>query len=94
MKLRIIDYSWGIDRRDGTHHEAKVAEEVFDLDKVGPLPPIGPAKKVFEVKEIKEGEARIFLSERSGEVTLELGKPYIFRPTSFDGGHYYDLVLE
>ena len=93
MKLRIIDYSWGIDRRDGTRHEAKVAEEVFDLN-LGPLPPIGPEKKVFKIKDILEDKAVVFLSERSGEATLELGKPYTYRPTSFDGGHYYDLVLE
>ena len=94
MKLRITDYGWGIDRKSGERSESVVAEVTLDVEKVGALPPVGPARHVFKVLEIKEGAVEIFLSEKSGSVVLELGKPYEYRPMSFDGGHFYRLELE
>ena len=94
MKLRIIDYSWGIDRASGTRSEREVADVCFNVERPCTLPPVGPARKVFEVKEVGENSLTIFLSEKSGAIVLEAGKPYEYRPVSFDGGHFYRLELE
>lgn len=94
MKLRIIDYSWGIDRRTGTKNESEVANVVFEDLKVGPLPPLGPARHVFRIEEIKEESVVVFLSERRGSAEVAKGKPFEYRPLSLDGGHFYRLELE
>ena len=94
MKLTIVDMGWGIDRRSGKYGENEVETVVFEDLKVGPLPPVGPAKHVFKIEEVEEGKIKIFLSERSGCINLAVGKSYDYRPFSMDGGHYYRLNLE
>ncbi|MBO4541468.1 MAG: hypothetical protein J5736_05790 [Bacilli bacterium] len=94
MELHIIDTSWGVDRRNGRYGESEAANVVFQKLKVGPLPPIGPARHVFKIEEIKENSIVLFLSERAGSVEISMGKPYDYRPLSMDGGHYYKIILE
>ena len=94
MKLRIIDTSWGIDRKTGERGESESANVVFEDLKVGDLPPVGPARHIFKIEEIKEDGIVLFLSKRSGSVEIGLGKPYDYRPFSMDGGHYYKISLE
>ena len=84
MKLHIIDYGWGIDRRSGERSESVCAEVNFHV-KEGALPPVGPEKKVFKITKLGEGSVSLWLSDKQGEE---------YRPTSFDGGHYYRFELE
>ena len=94
MKLHIVDYSWGVDRRSGQKSESIAAEVTVEDLKIGKLAPVGPARHVFVVDEIKDGAAVILLSEKAGKIELKVGQPYEYRPLSFDGGHFYRLELE
>ena len=94
MKLHIVDYAWGIDRRNGTRGESEVANVVFEPLKVGALPPVGPARHVFRIEEIREDSVVLFLSEKAGTVEIKVGAPYEYRPLRFDGGHFYRIELE
>lgn len=93
MKLRIIDYGWGIDRRSGERSESVCAEVNFHV-KEGALPPVGPEKKVFKITKVGEDSVSVWLSDKQGEATISIGKPYEYRPLSIDGGHYYRFELE
>lgn len=92
MKLRIIDYSWGINRRTGERNESEAANVVFENLEVGPLPPIG--RQVFRIEKVLEDGVILFLSPRSGSVEIRKDKPYLYRPLSMDGGHFYKISIE
>lgn len=94
MKLHIVDYSWGMDRRTGQRSESEAANVVFEDLKVGALPPIGPSRRIFRIEAIGKGSITVFLSEKAGTVELQVGKPYTYRPMSLDGGHIFRLELE
>ncbi len=94
MKLHIVDFSWGVNRRTGERSESEAANVVFEDLKVGALPPVGPTRHVFRIEEIREDSLVLFLSEKSGTVEIKLGEPYEYRPMSFDGGHFYRIELE
>ncbi|MCR4561758.1 MAG: hypothetical protein K5694_00925 [Bacilli bacterium] len=94
MKLRIVDYGYGIDRRSGQASEREVAKEVFMVEKAGPLPPFGPARHVFEILEVKENSIIIKCSPKREAVEINVRDVYTYRPLLRDGGHYYVLELE
>ena len=94
MKLRIIDYGWGIDRKTGARMESVVADVAIEDLKVGPLPPIGSSRVVFNVEEIREDAITLFLNQKAGSREIKIGQVEEYRPLSMDGGHFYRFELE
>ena len=94
MELQIIDISWGIDRKSGQRLENEVANLTFAPVEVGTLPPLGPSRHIFKIEEVAEDEVVVLLSEKAGTVKLKKGEPYLYHPTSFDGGHEFKLILK
>ena len=93
MKLRIIDTSWGINRKTGAFSESEVSNDLFEA-KVGELPPVGPSGHKFRIEEVKEDSVVVYLSMKQGTVEVKKGEPYEYRPFSMDGGHRYKLEVE
>ena len=93
MTLTIADISWGINRKDGSYAENEVARETFEITKVGPLPPVGVTKKVFEILNIDENSVTIHLGGKAADIVLAKGESFMYRPISFDGGHKFLLEL-
>ena len=94
MKITITDIAWGTDRKTGKVSEKVVGKYSFDFDTVGPLPAIGPARKVFEITELIGSSATILLNHKGKTVTLTSGDSYEYHPVSMDGGHIYIIKLK
>lgn len=94
MKLQIVDIGWGIDRKSGTSSENEVCRITFESPTVGPLAPVGPARKVFSIVEVKDNSLVILLSQKQGKVEIKRGETYTYRPVFMDAGHYYLISVE
>ena len=93
MKIRIIDTVWGINRMTGQRSERVVADETFELS-LGTLPPIGTANKQFEVTNITDCDIALLVNQQGRTLTIPIGEPYVYRPMSLDGGHYYTITIQ
>ncbi|MBR2370531.1 MAG: hypothetical protein IKA82_00775 [Clostridia bacterium] len=94
MKLTVTDIAWGIDRKTGKMSEKVVGKYHIEFNEVGPLHPVGPAFKVFEITELIGKSATIQLNHSGKSVTLTSGEEYEYHPVSRDGGHIYILKLK
>lgn len=93
MKIKIKDYSWGINRRTGDMSETLCESVVYDaID--GLLPPIGIPNKQFEVQILSDNKVKITLNAKGDFVILKSGEKHTYKPWSFDGGHYYVIEVE
>lgn len=93
MVIRITDTAWGVSR-DGTGYNERIVDEKELPATVGALEQIGPCRKVFEILALSENSATVLINAQGRTVTLTQNEPYVYRPRSMDGGHYYTLVLQ
>lgn len=96
MKLKITDTSWGINRMNGKYGEKVCGEAVFECT-VGDIPGFGSKGRRFTVDEAGDGTVRISVhcanSAFDRTWTIKEGEEAVYRPRSFDGGHFYTFRL-
>ena len=89
MKISIIDFVWGINRRSGERSETKVAEETFVVTSINQELRINVAR--FIVTKITDSSVTLSIHDK--KIAVELKKPTIYRTRSYDAGHYYEIYL-
>ena len=89
MIIKISDYMWGIDRRSGERKETHLSSETFsDVSLNQELDVNG---KQFIVVNLSENS--ITLKYYKSEMTINVNERYLYKPRSFDGGHYYIITV-
>ena len=89
MNLKIIDYMWGIDRKTGERSEVKIAEETYEITSLNQGLKISTV--TFTVIELTDRS--VMLSIYNKKILVELDKTTMYRPRSFDAGHFYEMSL-
>lgn len=89
MYLKIIDYMWGIDRKTGERSEVKVAEESYQNITLNQGLKISTV--TFTVIELTDRSVMLKIYDK--KIIVELDKVTMYRPRSFDAGHFYEMRL-
>lgn len=89
MYLKIIDYMWGIDRKTGERSEVKVAEETYQNITLNQGLKISTV--TFTVIELTDTSVMLKIYDK--KIIVELDKVTMYRPRSFDAGHFYEMRL-
>lgn len=88
MNINIKDIAWGIDRKSGEKLEKEVCNVTFEAT-IGETIGIGTLNKVFSITEITNDSVTFVLNNKGNTIIIKKGTEYIYRPRTFDGGHYY-----
>ena len=96
MKLKIKETAWGINRVAGGYRERVTADLCFPCE-VGEIPDFGEVKPRFTIDEVSETGISLSVHYPDPKYNetwiINKGEEITYRPSSCDGGHFYEFKL-
>ena len=91
MDLVIRDNFWGINRRTGEYSESLIEEITFYNIELNQE--LEVSRLIFVVSDISE-EVELTIKINGKKIVVKKDQTSIYRPTSFDAGHFYEFTLK